>query len=27
VVTLELFSREDFFSSRGLVAETVNGHR
>jgi len=25
VVTLEVFSREDFFSSRALVAEFVNG--
>jgi sugar phosphate isomerase/epimerase len=27
VLTLELFSLEDFFSSRGLIAEIVNGHR
>lgn len=26
VVTLEVFSREDFFPSRSLVAELVNGH-
>lgn len=27
VLTLEVFNREDFFSSRALVAEVVNGHK
>jgi sugar phosphate isomerase/epimerase len=27
VLTLEVFGREDFFSSRSLVAEVVDGHR